>query len=148
MPKRFSSSLSNLFAGLATSGNSMIARANQELIAREAAEAQLEAILATADHAVIAHWINRRYDSKTHLAKMLRGNAYIIAVELAKHGVPAEHVTLYALQQVIELCTGHETNAASVEATARAYCAIHTAGAGPATGGIARAVRLAFDYGR
>lgn len=150
MPKLFGSSLRNLctpFAGLGTAGNAIIATANRELIARQAAEAQLKAILSPADHAVIAGWIDQRYDGKTHLAKILRGNAYLIAGELAKCGVPADDVTMYALQQVVDLCSGIETNADNVRDTAQAYSAIHTAGAGPATGGIARVVRQSFGHG-
>lgn len=151
MPKPFGRHLgitgAQALAGLTAAGAALVPHAVRELQAREQAETQLKAILPPADHAVVAGWIDERYDGKTHLAKILRGNGYIIAVELAKCGVPSDDVTLYALQQVVELCSGSETRADTIQATAQAYCAIHTAGAGPATGGIARVVRNAFRYG-
>lgn len=149
MPKRFGSSLLNIrghFAGLAAAGSAIIPQSVRQMQARERAEAQLAAIMPAADHAAVSGWIHQQHRGKTHLAKVMRGNAYLIVVELAKCGVPTDDLTYYALRQVLDLL-GTETDVDTVLAAAQAYGAIHTAGAGPATGGIARAARQAFRYG-
>jgi hypothetical protein len=100
----------------------------------------LSKILGDRDYLELNNWICATTSGPGRAARELRHAKNHAAVELAKCGVPVADMELYAIRQIIDTAAD-DPRCDNVQRVATAYAAIHTAGAGAATGGILRVVR-------